>query len=162
VTAAALGIGTYNGLVIATNPLTGTLYSYTKSAKPGDTIVLWGSGLGAVATDSDTVFTTTPHAAAATLQVFIGGLPATVGYGGDSGYPGVNQINVTIPTAVLPGCDVSPVAVSGTGSNLIVSNTTAIPVDPSGAVCNDAAFGTNGTTVTTLTGKSTSTKAPSS
>jgi len=154
VTAAALGIGTYNGLAIATNPVTGALYSYTKSAKPGDTIVLWGSGLGAIATDSDTVYTSTPHAAPGTLQVFIGGLPATVGYGGNSGYPGVNQINVTVPAAVLPGCNVSLVAVSGTGSNLIVSNTTALSVDPSGAVCTDAAFGTNGTTVTTLSGKS--------
>src|SRR5262249_30063777 len=53
VAAATLGIGTYNGLAIATD-LNYKLLTYTNSAKPGDTIVLWGSGLGAIPQDSDT------------------------------------------------------------------------------------------------------------
>src|SRR5581483_6829619 len=92
---ATLGIGTYNGLAIATD-LNYTLLTYTHSAKPGDTIVLWGSGLGAITQDSDTTFTASPHAAATKPQVFIGGIQANVIYAGDSGFPGLNQIDVTI------------------------------------------------------------------
>ena len=150
---ASLGLGTYNGLAIATNPTTGALYTYTNSVKPGETIVLWGSGLGAIATDSDTTFTTTPHASTGPLQIYIGGVQATVLYAGDSGYPGVNQLDVTVPQSVSPGCNVSLVAVSGSGSILTTSNSTAIAVAPSGGVCSDPLFGTDGTATTTLSGK---------
>ena len=152
---AALGLATYNGLASATNPTTGALYTYTNSIKPGDIIVLWGSGLGAISADSDTVFSTTPHAAAGTLQIYIGGIAANVLYAGDSGYPGVNQIDVTVPTSVSTGCNVSLVAVSGSGSNLVTSNPTAVAISATGGVCSDPAFGTNGTTTTTLSGQTT-------
>jgi uncharacterized protein (TIGR03437 family) len=151
---AALGLGVYNGSVIATNPTTGSLYTATNSAKPGDIIVLWGSGLGGITADSDTVFTSTPHAAPITPQIYIGGIPASVYYAGDSGYPGVNQIDVTIPAAVAVGCNVSLVAVSGSGSTLTASNATSIAIAAAeGAVCSDPTFGTNGTTFTTLSGQ---------
>lgn len=153
VVSAALGLGTYNGLAIATNPVTGALYTYTNSIKPGDTIVLWGSGLGAISADSDTVFTSTPHAATVPLQIYIGGVQATVLYAGDSGYPGVNQLDVTVPLSVSSGCNVSLVAVSGSGSILTTSNSTAIPVAASGGVCSDPLFGTDGNATTTLSGK---------
>lgn len=153
---AALGIGTYNGLAIATNPTTGALYSYSNSAKPGDTVVLWGSGLGGIPADSDTVFTSTPHAASVPTQIYIGGVQATVLYAGDSGYPGVNQIDVTIPSSVMPGCYVSLVAVSGTGGNLVVSNTTAIPIaDTEGGACSDPVLGISGATIAALSGQAT-------
>jgi hypothetical protein len=68
----------------------------------------------------------------------------------------VNQIDVYIPTTVSPGCNVSLVAVSGSGSNLVTSNTLSIPVATTeGGVCSDPAFGTSGTTTTTLSGKNT-------
>ena len=153
---AALGLGTYIGSAIATNPTTGALYTYTNSPIPGDIIVLWGSGLGGIPADSDTVFTSTPHAASIPTQIYIGGIQANVLYAGDSGYPGVNQIDVYIPTTVSPGCNVSLVAVSGSGSNLVTSNTLSIPVATTeGGVCSDPAFGTSGTTTTTLSGKNT-------
>jgi uncharacterized protein (TIGR03437 family) len=153
---AALGLGTYIGLAIATNPNTGALYTYTNSAIPGDIVVLWGSGLGGIPADSDTVFTSTPHAASIPTQIYIGGIQANVLYAGDSGYPGVNQIDVYIPSGVSPGCNVSLVAVSGSGSNLVTSNTLSIPVaNTEGGVCSDPAFGTNGATITTLSGKNT-------
>jgi uncharacterized protein (TIGR03437 family) len=50
--------GTGTGLLTATN-LSYVTYNYTNSAKPGDTIVLWGSGLGATAA-SDTTYTGSP------------------------------------------------------------------------------------------------------
>jgi uncharacterized protein (TIGR03437 family) len=140
----ALGFDTYfgsgTGLGVATDPVSGALFYYNNSASPGQTIVLWGSGLGADASDSDTVFTTTPHAVNVPLQIYIGGILATIGYQGASGYPGVNQINVTIPATVQPGCGVSIVAVSG----IMVSNVVSVPVNPGGGTCLDPQV--NGTT----------------
>ena len=151
----ALGIGTYNGLAIATNATDYSLYSYTKSAKPGDVLVLWGAGLGAITADSDTVYTSAPHAIGVMPTIYIGGIQANVLYAGDSGYPGLNQIDVVVPQTVTPGCQVSLVAVSGAGANLVPSNTTAIAVDPSGATCSDSILGTTGTILSTLAGQAT-------
>jgi uncharacterized protein (TIGR03437 family) len=133
----ALGFDTYfgsgTGLGVATDPSTGSVFYYNNSAKPGQTIVLWGSGLGADTADSDVAFTSTPHAVNVPLQIYIGGILATIGYQGSSGYPGVNQINVTIPQNVQPGCGVSIVAVSGN----LASNTVSVPVTPGGGACSD-------------------------
>ncbi len=110
----ALGFITYNpgsggvGLGNVTNNSTGAVYNYNNSTAPGDTIVLWGSGLGA-SIDSDTLYTSSPHAINVPLQIYIGGLPAVIAYQGSSGYPGLNQIDVTIPKGVQPGCGVSVV-----------------------------------------------------
>ena len=133
----ALGFDTYfgsgAGLSVATDPFTGVPFYYNNSAQPGQTIVLWGSGLGADLADSDTAFTSPPHAVNTPLVIYIGGLQAVIGYQGGSGYPGVNQINVTIPKSVSTGCGISIVAVSGS----MVSNTVSIPVMPGGGACSD-------------------------
>jgi uncharacterized protein (TIGR03437 family) len=150
----ALGLDTYSGtgygLGVATDPLTGSLFSYNQSAKPGQTIVLWGSGLGADIADSDTVATGTPHAVSVPLTIYIGGVPGQILYQGSSGYPGVNQLNVTIPTSVSTGCSVSVIAVSGT----VASNAVTIPIDPLGGVCSDSFLGIDGNTILTENAKS--------
>jgi len=155
----ALGLDTYygtgTGLITATNTTNGALYSYTNSAKPGDTVVLWGSGLGADTADSDTVFTSTPHAVNTPLKVYFGGVPGTVLYAGSSGYPGVDQIDVTIPANVPLSCYAGVVAVAGTGASRTVSNFGAIPTSQSGGECNDSVLGISGTTITSLSGKAT-------
>jgi hypothetical protein len=69
--------------------------------------------LGADPADSDTVYTSTPHAVATPLQIYIGGISATILYKGSAGYPGVNQINLTIPPNVADGCWISLAAVAG-------------------------------------------------
>jgi hypothetical protein len=142
----ALGLDTYygsgSGLGVATSPTTGALYSYTNSIAPGSTIVLWGSGLGADTADSDTVFTSNPHAVGTPPTIYIGGVQANVLYAGSAGYPGVNQINVTVPSSVPTGCGVSVVAVSGS----IVSNTITLPFGS--GVCSDPILGYNGTQLT--------------
>ncbi len=147
VVATALGFDTYfgsgTGLGVATNASSGAVFNYTNSATPGQTIVLWASGLGADSADSDTVFTSSPHAVNVPLQIYIGGIPATILYQGSSGYPGLNQIDVTIPPSVQPGCGVSIVAISGS----IVSNTVSIPVTAGGGVCSDPALGVSTQTV---------------
>lgn len=151
----ALGFGTYSEGVIATNATTGALYGYTNSAKPGDTIVLWGSGLGADTADSDTVFTSSPHPVNTPLQIYVGGVAAKVLYGGSSGYPGVNQIDVTIPDNVTTGCYITVVAVTGSGSNITTSNFGRLAISPSGGECDDSILGVSGGTISTLSGQST-------
>lgn len=147
VVAAALGLDTYygsgSGLGVATNATTGALYNYTNSIPPGTTVVLWGSGAGSTG-DSDIVFTSTPHAASSVPTIYIGGVQATVLYAGSAGYPGVNQINVTVPTNVPTGCGVSVIAVNGS----IVSNGITLPINQGGGVCNDPLLGINGTQIT--------------
>ncbi|HML17146.1 MAG TPA: hypothetical protein VK419_08975 [Bryobacteraceae bacterium] len=153
---AALGLDTYygtgSGLIVATNPATGALYTYTNSAAPGQTIVLWGSGLGADPQDSDTVFTGTPHSVnQSATQIWFGGVQGTVGYAGSSGYPGLIQINVTIPTNVTTGCGVSVAGVV----NGVPSNFGFLPINNGGGVCSDPVFGINGTTISSLSGQTT-------
>lgn len=139
----ALGLDTLSGqptgTVVATDPL-GAIFNYTTSAKPGQIITLWGSGLGADPQDSDTVFTSSPHAINVSLTMYVGGIPATIQYAGSSGYPGLVQINVSIPPNVTPGCGVPIVGVVGT----VASNTVTLPVAPDGGVCADAIHGVDG------------------
>jgi hypothetical protein len=142
VVAAALGINSYSGnLGVATDAATGALLTFTNSGSPGQNIVLWTSGLGADPADSDTTFANPPHPVATPLQIYIGGVQATILYQGSAGYPGVNQINVTIPQSVPSGCGVSLVAVA----NGVLSNTVMIPIKAGGGVCVDALTGATGT-----------------
>jgi len=139
----ALGLdtlyGSGTGLAVATDGA-GSVFSYSSSATPGETIVLWGSGLGADTADSDTVYTSSPHAINVPLQIYIGGILAKIPYQGASGYPGLNQIDVTIPSSVAPGCGVSIIAVSGS----VVSNMVTVPVSAGGGACLDPALGETG------------------
>ena len=151
---ATLGLDTYygtgSGLITATNATTGALFNYTNSAAPGQTIVLWGSGLGADTQDSDTVFTSTPHAVnQSSVQVYFGNAAGTVGYAGSSGYPGLNQINVTIPSNAPTGCGVS-VAVVVLG---VTSNFGTLPIGQ--GVCSDPIYGITGTLLGQLSGQTT-------
>jgi uncharacterized protein (TIGR03437 family) len=146
VLAAAPGLDTYygtgGGMVTATDNKTGALIDFTHSATPGQTIVLWGSGLGADTADSDTVFTSSPHPVnQSSTKVYIGDVEAAVVYAGSSGYPGLDQIDVTIPANVSVGCRVSVVAVvAGVDSNFVL-----IPINPGGGVCSDPMYDYDGT-----------------
>jgi hypothetical protein len=158
VVASALGLdtlfGTGTGEGVVTDNTTGAVLVGTNSAKPGQTVVFWGSGVGADTANSDRVYplqqdnlTNIP------MQVYIGGVPATILYRGRSQYPGVDQIDVTIPTNVPTGCNVSVVAVSGSAS--VPSNSITIPIASGGGACSDATFGITGSIIQTLSGKST-------
>lgn len=152
----ALGLGTYygtaNGLITATNAETGALFGYTNSAEPGQTIVLWGTGLGSDPSDSDSVFTTTPHTVnQPSTQIYFGGVAGTVLYAGSSGYPGLNQINVTIPANVATGCWISVDGVVGTA----ISNFGTLPIQNGGGECGDATLGITGSLLSTLSAQPT-------
>jgi uncharacterized protein (TIGR03437 family) len=109
-----------------------------KAANPGEIIVLWGSGLGA-STGSDTDVVPvggTPGTLTGTtpVQVWFGSQQGQIVYAGRSTYPGLDQINVMVPTSVGQGCYVSVYVSVGTG----ISNVATIPIAPASAsTCSD-------------------------
>jgi uncharacterized protein (TIGR03437 family) len=108
------------------------------TAKPGDTVILWGTGLGPVA-DASTEATGPPTQTdmkdAQSVKVWVGNQAASVAYAGRAGYNAEDQINFVVPQGVQ-GCYVT-VAVQ-TGSGQVASNFTSMPVDPQGNPCKDA------------------------
>jgi uncharacterized protein (TIGR03437 family) len=155
VVATALGLDTLAGngagSAVATD-VNFNLIGLLHSAMPGQVITLWGSGIGADTSNDDRTYpqkqnnlTTVP------FQIYIGGISATVLYRGRSAYPGLDQINVAVPSTVTPGCFVSVVA----QSDLVVSNSVTIPVNASGGACQDALLGLTGTQLQALASKGT-------
>ena len=143
VVATNFGISTVNqsgsGQGVVTYP-NYALVTGTNSAKPGDVLVVWGTGLGAI-TGSDAVIPT-PSDLGTPIRVYVGGAQASVVYRGRSGSPGLDQINIVVPQGVAAGCNVSLVIQTGN----VVSNTVSIPVAPTGGTCSDpGAAGTSGT-----------------
>lgn len=127
------------------------LISSTNSAKPGQTIVLWGSGVGSDPGSDDRVYPQKQNnLTAIPMQVFIGGTPASIVYRGRSQFPGVDQIDVTLPAGVPTGCYVSLVVMSGT----YVSNSTTLPVAPNGGTCSDPNTEFSATQLQSLSNKS--------
>jgi len=100
---------------------TGTLAQWSiRPAKPGDGMVLWGTGLGADPASDINGGSSGDQTAAGQVQVLVGGIAVTPGYAGRSnGSPGLDQINFTVPTNVTPSCFVSlQVSAGGRLSNL--------------------------------------------
>jgi hypothetical protein len=99
--------------------------------QPGEPIVLYGTGLGAIMG----VLDDRPPGAARTtvpVEVIIGGKVLSPEYAGRSpNYPGLDQINVTAPTDVTGGCYVA-VAVRANGR---LSNVVSIPLAQTGRSC---------------------------
>ncbi|MCU1338364.1 MAG: repeat containing protein [Bryobacterales bacterium] len=150
VVTAAPGFTTYNGTAVAQH-VSGALVTLTASAAPGETIILWGTGLGADPVDSDTTYTTTPHQTIVSYTVYIGGVPATIIYQGASVYPGVSVFGLTVPQSVPTGCYVPIVAVTGS----FVSNTAILPIHAGGGTCADPQLGFSGDQILTFRGKAT-------
>jgi len=122
----------------------------TRSAMPGQTVILWGSGVGADTSNDDRTYPQTQdNLTNIPMQVYIGGISANILYRGRSEYPGLDQINVVVPANVSPGCYVSVVAETGS----IVSNTVTLPVSPRGGACSDPALGLSGSQLQSLAAK---------
>ena len=101
------------------------------AAHPGDVLIIWGTGLGPITTDETVAPPQTDLGTG--VQVFVGGQPATVQYGGRGSSSGLDQVNFQVPNG-LSGCYVSVVVqVAG-----VVSNFTTIPIAPVGqSFCSD-------------------------
>ena len=151
----AFGILSYNGTLAATYDANNALVTATNAANPGQTIVIYGSGVGADANNDDKVYPQNlNNLTGIPLQAFVGGVQATVLYRGRSQFPGVDQINITLPSSGIPtGCFVSLAVVSGTTP--ISSNGATIPVAASGKTCSDPSSIFTPTLSQTLSGQST-------
>ena len=105
---------TYGGLDL-NRFTTGTLGQYsTRPARPGDTMVLWGTGLGADANSDVNGGSAGDQTAAGQVKVLVGGIQVTPLYAGRSGgSPGLDQINFTVPANVTAGCFVSLQVMAG-------------------------------------------------
>lgn len=81
------------------------LNRFTAPARPGDTLVLWGTGLGSAEPRRD-------------VTVYIGGLEVAPLYAGPApGLPDSDQVNVRLPEGVQTGCFVPLVVKAGAAAS---------------------------------------------
>ncbi len=134
-------IGNLNGGLSLVRFTVGTLNSglnwALSPAHPGDTLVLWGTGGGADP-KNDTGGTSGDQTAAGNFSVNIAGSQITPLYSGaSSGYPGMWQINFTLPSNIPTDCFAS-VQVSAGGQ---LSNAVTIAIAPAGQdTCSSPGF----------------------
>lgn len=108
--------------------------SVLRSARPGQTLILYGTGLGPLpAGTPDNTAAPAVQIGAANVELYVGNTRANVAYAGRApGFAGLDQINFVVP-AGTNGCSI-PVSVKiGT----IISNFTTIAVAPNGGTCSD-------------------------
>jgi len=112
--------------------LDNSLKTFAASAKPGEVVTVWGTGLGAISGPDSVVPATFPSFP--NVQVWVGGQSAQIIYAGRSGCcAAVDQIAFVVPP-VADGCNVPVTVVSGGVS----SNTVALPVSAAGETCSDS------------------------
>jgi uncharacterized protein (TIGR03437 family) len=103
----------------------------TRPARPGQTAILWGTGLGPATGDERAG--PAPGDLPINVEVYVGGQRANVTYKGRSGCcAGIDQIVYTIPEGV-EGCYVPVVVVIDNA----VSNVSTISVSRTGTTCTD-------------------------
>jgi len=99
-------------------------------ANPGQVIALYGTGLGAAKASDNSA----PGAVqvAGPVTVYIDGMAVQPAYAGRSPqYPGLDQINFTLPSDLVPNCYTSViVGVAGQSSNVV-----SIPTAAPGSTC---------------------------
>ena len=125
------------------------LNSLTHTAKPGQAMILWGTGLGALP-DASTEATAPPCPTGCDLRgpnlsvtVWVGTQQATVAYAGRApGYTGEDEIVFTVPQTSsaqdIQGCYIQIAVQAGPPASQVVSNFTSLSVDTNGNTCSDA------------------------
>ena len=119
--------------------------SITHTAKPGQAMIIWGTGLGP-APDPSTEGSAAPCPTGCDLRgsnlsvtVWVGSQQASVAYAGRSTFTAEDEIVFTVPTSGAVGCYVQVAVQSGPpGGTQVVSNFTSVAVDPTGPTCSDA------------------------
>jgi uncharacterized protein (TIGR03437 family) len=124
--------GNVNGGISLTRFTSGTLsgaYNWTLGpAHPGDTLVFWGTGGGADPLN-DTGGTSGDQTATGNFMVNVAGTQITPLYAGaSSGYPGLWQINFTLPANITPDC----FAFAQVSAGGVLSNAVTIPIAAAG------------------------------
>ena len=136
----AFGIFTATGTGIGPGILTNfvsagvqPVNSPTITAEPGQTMTLYGTGLGPVQADN---VAAAGENLAIKVEVFVGGVSATPLYSGRApGFAGLDQINFQVPANAPLGCWV-PVYVRTNGTG--VSNVVTMAIQSDGSACSDA------------------------
>ena len=104
---AAFGISVYNrNYAVLQDSTTGAIITPTNSAKPGQTLTLWGTGLGADQGLSDTSANSAQQKIDTPIQLFIGSTQvpqSNIRYVGSLNYPGVNGIVFEAPSNIGSG-----------------------------------------------------------
>jgi uncharacterized protein (TIGR03437 family) len=143
--------GTGSGLAHAQD-LNYGYYNYGNSIPPNTTIRLIGSGLGAdpdPTRDTQYVTPSTADAIHALTHVYVGGTDAAIVYQGPEGYPGLDEIDITIPATAPAGCFISVVGVTAGGAP---TNFLTLPIGT--GECQDS-LGYTGSSLTNLFGMTT-------
>ena len=141
VVASNFGISTVNesgaGAAVVTFP-SYSVVSPTNSAKPGDNLVLWGTGLGALPAGQSDASAAVGGNLPATLQVFVGGVPATILYQGRTPTAvGLDQINFTVPPTAPLGCNIGIVVQTTVPTGTVSNGPTIALASTDGAPCSD-------------------------
>ncbi|MBZ2183672.1 MAG: hypothetical protein K7J46_03100 [Bryobacter sp.] len=105
-----------------------------RSARPGQTLILYGTGLGALpAGTPDNGAAPAVQINASSVELFVGGRRASVAYAGRApGFAGLDQINFVVPGGI-EGCSV-PVAIK---IGNIISNYSTIAIAANGGLCSE-------------------------
>ena len=105
------------------------------AANPGDTLTVWGTGMGPVSGDDASGAGLGQNMPAVPVTVWLGGVQAPVSYQGRSGCcVGLDQIVFKVPDNAATGCAVPLVVQIGTNANTI-SNTGLLPVAKGSRTC---------------------------
>lgn len=126
-----------------------SLVTPSKSANPGETLIVWGTGLGPV-TGNEAGGALPGDQPSVPAELYVGGQQVTTTYKGRSGCcAGLDQIAFVVPSNV-EGCSV-PVAIKIADK---VSNFATVSIARSGRACTDTATGLTTTDLGKLFGKS--------
>ncbi|MEZ5401456.1 MAG: hypothetical protein R2729_17425 [Bryobacteraceae bacterium] len=102
--------GTGTGPAVMQNVVSATeltVNQFTAPARPGQTIILYGTGLGGVSVADNIAPGAQDLRAAASVKVIVGGVEIDPLYAGRSPqFPGLDQINFTLPSDIPTGCTV--------------------------------------------------------
>ena len=110
------------------NRLTTGIFNTVKisPAKPGQTLIAWGTGLGAWAPADTALGVVHDFSTSQTIAAIVGGVSIPVAFAGRTA-PGLDQINFTLPNNVPTGCSVTlQISVAG-----VLSAVTSISIAPS-------------------------------
>lgn len=115
--------------------------SASRATNPGNVLVFYGSGVGAV-TGNETVAQAQADLTAIPISVTIGTKTAQVFYRGRTVFPGLDQINVQVPPldAAGYGCSVAVIITT----NGVPANFITIPVAATGTTCSNSSGGGSG------------------
>lgn len=108
--------------------------SLANSAKPGQTVTLYATGLGPLTAPDNQA--PPPGSLPTPVELWVGGIPASVSYSGRSPCcAGLDQVSFAVPAAAPQGCWV-PIYIRT--SHAAVSNFASLAINSKGGACSDS------------------------